>query len=324
MLPTDAITLHFRLQALQLRALRKLGIETLAELLRHLPSRYEYIGDVKRVADLAPGEQAIVYGVLSKLATRKALRRRTPIAEGVLSDGSGSLKVIWFNQPYLAKMVPEGSRVKVSGKVGGTAEKRYLANPEGEPAGEAPGPLFGGAQTLIPVYPESRGITSKWFQHAVQKILKGGALAAFLDPLPAELLARYHLPSLETALIFAHAPRRLEDAAAARKRFAFEEVFLIQLGKQQVRRLLDTLPAVAIVPNREGLAEFIGKFPFTPTAAQRRATETILADFAKPRAMAPPVEAAVGSGKTAVAAATAYTVSVSTPKGQGFGNLQVA
>ena len=328
----DLVIERFRLIEPQKRALKKLGIATIPDLLRHFPSRYEPISETKRIADLRAGDTAVVYGRLSGLSTRKAFRRKTPIAEGGLDDGTGKIKLIWFNQPYLAKMLQAGSMVKIAGRVQGKEGKFYIGNPETSGTGEMPeagappiGGLFSnGATHLYPVYSESRGISSKWFSYTIEKILKSGLLESLEDPIPEDILKRYNLPALRTALVWMHAPKKQSDGTAARKRFAFEEVFFIQLAKQKARRQYESEPAISIAVNEAGLSDFISRFPFTPTPAQTRAIETILADFGKSHAMSRLLEGDVGSGKTAVAAATAYATVVSRPKGQNFGNLQVA
>src|SRR3989344_3399399 len=228
MLPGDSLESCFRRAEAQERALRNLAVATVADLLHHFPSRYEERSETKPIKEVISGEEVPLYGTLSSLKTRKAFRRKTPIAEGLLKDSTGSIKLIWFNQPYLAKMLPEGTVLSVRGRVSGKEGSFYVSNPKtGEASPNSPGgPLFEESPPLLPVYPESRGITSLWFYYAIQKIFKGGVLEKLDDPIPPEILKRYHLPSLSTALIFIHAPRRAGDAAAARKRFAFEEVFL--------------------------------------------------------------------------------------------------
>jgi RecG-like helicase len=135
---SSLITDHFRLVATQKKALSKLGLVTIQDLLFHFPTRYENINDIKSIAHLTKGDAAVVYGTLSKLATRKSFRNKKPIAEGYIEDGTGKMKIIWFHQPYIAKML-EGKRfVKLSGKVTGSPGKLYLANPEIEPIDSLP------------------------------------------------------------------------------------------------------------------------------------------------------------------------------------------
>lgn len=335
MRPEDLIEKHFlRLRPEQKRALKKLGIKTIRDLLYHFPARYEQAGRTGTAAALSPGAEVTLYGTIRKPETRKTWKSRRPIAEAWLEDDSGRIKLMWFSQPYIAKTLHDGMVVKVSGKVGGTAEKPYLPNPQIErtpvnpeevhenlfidEVAEAP------AQTLYPVYPESEGISSLWLMHAVRKVFEQKVEQTIDDPLPPEIVERYHLPALATALRFIHEPRSEKDSGAARKRFAFEEIFALQILMQKRRAENRAERALPVTIDRAALKSFIASFPFPPTAAQSRAIDTIALDFAKPSPMLRLLEGDVGSGKTAVAAATAYLVATSTPPGRQSGTLQVA
>jgi ATP-dependent DNA helicase RecG len=132
------------------------------------------------------------------------------------------------------------------------------------------------------------------------------------------------LPGLRTALIWIHTPQKISDAEAARKRFAFEEVFFIQLQKQKSRLEIESDPAFIIEKDQDHIEKFITRFPFAPTTAQKNAIQTILEDMKSGKPMSRLLEGDVGSGKTAVAATTAYAVCTSRPKDQDYGTLQVA
>jgi GxxExxY protein len=207
----------------------------------------------------------------------------------------------------------------------------YFSNPKIEKVNKLPvgvgDSLFGEdgeAHTLYPVYAESRGVTSNWMYHVLQKIFKSGILEDLDDPLPKEILEKYNLPGLRTALIWAHTPLKKGDAEAARKRFAFEEIFFIQLEKQAARREYEKNPSFSVEASNEAVGEFVKRFPFPATDAQNHAIEAIVDDMKRGKAMSRLLEGDVGSGKTAVAAAAAYAVVTSRPAGQKFGNLQVA
>ena len=312
------------------KALKRLGIETARDLLYHFPARYESSSPAKTIRELAEGDEAVVFGKVYGLKTKKAWRKKIPMAEGAISDDTGTMKIVWFNQPYLAKMLHEGSLVRLEGKVSSRKEVLYFSNPKVERVEKIPNAsenLFGTnapAHALHPVYPETRGVTSNWLFYGVQKLIQAGALETMEDSLPKELIEKYHLPTLTTALVWVHFPRTQADADAARKRFAFEEVFFIQLEKQGQRKRLEHEDAFAIETEQKDMERFIARFPFKPTEAQHKAIGNILADFSKNHPMARLLEGDVGSGKTFVAAASAYAVVTSRPKGQGFGNLQVA
>jgi ATP-dependent DNA helicase RecG len=343
----DAVEKYFtRLRPEQKRALGKLGIRTIRDLLYHLPARYESGGAVGTIAGITAGAEVTLYGTVRKPDIRKTWKSRRPIAEAWLEDASGKIKMMWFSQPYIAKSLHDGMVVKVSGRVAGTGGKVYLANPEIDKSPvnpeNAPGSLFDAevrtsdvltsarghpmpASEVYPIYPESQGVSSLWFLHAIKKVFETRAHEHIEDPIPPEILARYKLPSLASALVFMHAPKKLADAAAARKRFAFEEVFALQIVMQQRRHALLEQNAFAVAVDRKALADFVASFPFPATGAQTRAIDAIVADFEKPHPMLRLLEGDVGSGKTAVAAATAYLVATSLPpKGPIRGERRIA
>ena len=373
----------------QARGLKKLGIATVGDLLRHFPVRYGDTSEMRSIASLERGNIAVVFGRITKLKTSKGFRTRITMATAQVEDESGHIQCVWFNQPYLAKMIPEGAFVRIEGKVSqrksikskvhkvesgvtkkdeisveyeddkevpsteysvpsqerndpvlGTRNSElvqassaplYFSNPKIEKIDKLPigvgDSLFGEggeAHALYPVYAESRGVTSNWMYHALQKIFKSGVLESLEDPLPKEILDHYNLPGLRTALIWIHTPIKRTDAEAARKRFAFEEIFFIQLEKQAARREYEKNPSFSIQASNEAVSEFVKRFPFPATSAQTAAIESIVGDMKRGKAMSRLLEGDVGSGKTAVAAAAAYAVVTSRPLGQKFGNLQVA
>lgn len=326
---SDLIEEHFRLLEPQKKALKRLGLSTIESLLYHLPSRYENISKIMRVSDIKKDDSAILYGKLSGLKTKKSFRSRTPISEAQFQDESGTIKIIWFHQPYIAKMYEGTTRVKLAGKVTGDEKSLYIANPEIERMDSLPTEthgLFsnGDAPHFYPLYPESRGITSKWFYHNIRKILEGDILEQVTDPVPENILKEYNLPSLTTALVWIHMPQSEANSLAARKRFAFNEVFYIQLLKQQERHENNEKHSLQVMVNEARIEEFMNRFPFEPTNSQRNAIESITNDFKKEYPMSRLLEGDVGSGKTAVAATTVYAVTTSRPEGQDFGALQTA
>ncbi len=331
MKPEDEITRLVRLHDVQRAALRHLGIRTVGDLLHHLPARYDVGGESASIAGLVPGSSVTIFGTITKLETRRSWKRKIPVGEAKLSDGTGAIKIMWFHQPYLAKKFAEGSFVKAVGSVAGSTGKAYLANPHVELADPTEAGLFatndaGDSQErkLFAVYPESRGITSLWFRHHIEQAIASGVLEQLDDPLPENIRKQYHLPSLPTALLCIHTPEKLSDAEAARKRFAFEESFALQIARVQERRENDDLAAY---PVKEGAAfaqEFLATLPFPATGAQRTAIDQIIKDIAQRHPMARLLEGDVGAGKTLVAAAAAYAVVRSRPPERENGTLQVA
>lgn len=328
---SDKLSEHFRLIAPQMSALRRLGILTVQDLLYHFPSRYEKAGASASTAALIPGTKVSLVGMLSKLEAKKLWKSRRAATEGWFQDQNGKVKVMWFNQPYIAKMAPQNVLVKVTGSVSGSSERPYITNPEvvaitgtEEIEGLFKDPDQVESLSIFPVYPETQGITSRWFYHALKKVFEQHVHAQLSDPLPGDIRERYHLPDLATSLIWIHAPEDDKHALAARKRFAFEEIFAIQVARAQERAANAALEAFTVTDAQAHAERFLASLPFKPTQAQQRAVADILADFRKPHPMARLLEGDVGSGKTAVAAATAYAVVHSRPPKRTSGTLQVA
>jgi ATP-dependent DNA helicase RecG len=236
----------------------------------------------------------------------------------------------------MAKMLGEGAFVRVEGKVAERREELYFSNPKVEAVPKLPiavgNSLFGSegeAHSLYPVYPETRGLTSNWIYHKIQAVFTSGILDTLVDPIPEDILRKYSLPSIKTALIHIHTPQKKDHAEAARKRFSFEEIFFIQLEKQKTKHEFKERAAFAVEKEYGDLDKFISHFPFKATQGQEGAIKAILADMKRGHPMSRLLEGDVGSGKTAVAAAAAYAVTTSRPKDrsgktQAFGTLQTA
>jgi len=333
---SDALEAKFRLDANQKKALKKLGIFSVADLLFHFPTRYSEISVIKKINELVPGETATIYGRISGLKTKKGFRSKMPMGEGEIEDLSGKIKITWFHQAYMAKMLHDGENVKLTGKVTEGKSGLYLANPEFEKMNNLPidshdtlfqdknGEKLESLGLSYPIYMETRGITSKWFYHAIEKILKEKTLDSVADYIPEDILKKYNLPTLKTALVWIHKPRKKEDAEAARKRFAFEEVFCIQLERQHDKIEYRKNKSFQINPTKEDIQKFLNKFPFSPTDAQKRSIDTVLGDMKRSFPMSRLLEGDVGSGKTAVAATAAYAAVQTKPFDFAQGRLQTA
>ena len=321
----------WRLAPTQKKALKKIGLKTVEDLLFYFPNRYGDTTELKNIKELQAGDQPIIYAKIKSIKTGKAYLKKIPLAEAILEDATGTIKAVWFRQPYIAKMLKVGASAKFQGTVSERNGQLYLANPEYKNLDSIPlatgGSLFSpdiAEHFIYPVYPESRGISSKWMYHTIQKIFKNGILDTLEDPLPAKILKKYNLPSLKTALIWIHSPQKKADALSARKRFAFEEIFLIQLVCGKQKKEYQSNPSFKIKKTKQVMQKFIDRFPFQPTASQTASLNQILADFEKDCAMSRLLEGDVGSGKTAVAASAVYAVATTQPVGQKFGHLQTA
>lgn len=320
----------FKLSPNQKIALKKMGLKTVLNLLRYFPVRYGETAEVKSIEYLAPGDDAVIFGKIKNLKLAKTFRSKVPISSGTVEDSTGNIKIVWFNQAYIAKMFEEGSLVRIEGKISNGKNGIYFSNPKIEKASKIPEgtseSLFGSKEdhNMHPTYRESRYISSSWIFHHVQEIIASGVLEQIVDPIPEIILKKYSLPSLKTSFIWIHAPRKMGDAEVARKRFAFEEMLLIQLDRQKERMLSVREKAIKIEKTKKEIDGFVKNFPFPLTGAQERCIETILKDFKQGHPMSRLLEGDVGSGKTAVAAMASFAAISTSPLGQDFGNLQVA
>jgi len=334
----DTLEKNFRITDTQKKALGRLGIITIYDLLHHFPVRYSSMSETKLIRDATHGEIVTLYGKLEKLKTKKSFRSRTPMGEAILTDIVGdTIKIMWFHQVFIVKQFAEGETVKLTGKI---TESKYglsLTNPEIEHAPDLPidrhDSLFIGQKDVhefgYPVYRESRGITSKWFYHALRKILNALSSELLPDPIPSHICEQYKLPTLYKAFLWIHMPQKKDHANAARKRFAFQEVFLIQIARQQSRHEFEKQFSYILNIDEEKIKAFIDRFPFTPTSDQTKTIESALADMKREHPMSRLVEGDVGSGKTFVAATLSYAVTQNRPRkagggSQSYGALQVA
>ncbi len=319
-----------RLSPLQKKALKKMGLVSIGDLLYFFPTRYGTAKEVRSISNIKVDEEVVVYGKVDKPNTGKTWGSRTPKAEMYVDDGSARVRLIWFSQPYIAKMFGVGSLVRVEGKVSAYKESLTMVNPKIEKVAKVPeggsDSLFADSSlsTLEPTYRESRGITSNWIYHMIQKVFRSGVLEETKDPIPEKMLEKYSLPSLKTSLVWIHTPKNEKDALAARKRFSFEEILLIQLDRQKEKMLAQKEKTFQIKNDKPTIDAFVDSFGFPLTSAQKKSVDTILSDFKKSYPMSRLLEGDVGSGKTAVAAVASYALVTTPPPDRTYGSLQVA
>ncbi len=162
-------------------ALDKLGIKTVEDLLYYFPVRYGDTSQMRVIESLSKGESVTIFGKISGLKTSKAFIKKIPMSDATVTDDTGKIKCVWFNQPYIAKMIFEGQLVRAEGKVSERRGELYMSNPKIEVVNSLPtavgDSLFAksGANeedvhVMHPVYPESKGVTSYWIYHTVQRI----------------------------------------------------------------------------------------------------------------------------------------------------------
>ncbi len=293
--------------------LARLKLHTVEDLLFYFPARYADERELRTIEGLVKGQAVTLYGLLEKVEVKRSFRGHIPMTTAKLRDNSGTLRITWFNQAYIGKMYPEGTRVVVSGIIQEDSKGQYLTNPTidkaGESAPQSEESLFANSSDisrfLIPIYRETKGVSSLYLYELIKRIFTHGGHLTLQETIPEHIRADLNLPSLHESLLYIHFPKTLELTQAARKRFSFEEIFYIKLRALEERSIVTQSPCYKIQSDTEPL---LRSFPFSPTNAQRNAISTIHTDLGSGEPMSRLLEGDVGSGKTFVAAITSLSV----------------
>jgi ATP-dependent DNA helicase RecG len=269
------------------KRLAKLGLRTLGDLLEHAPRRYESAADEVAIAQLGGADEVVIIGEVLNVSARR--RGRLRIVTARVSDGTASVAATWFNQPWLEEQLRPGLRVRLRGKPG-----RYGFDVRSYDLGDGDA-----TADFAPVYPASEEITPKRLRTLVGHAL--GHVVDYADPLPAELRARESLPLKRDALFALHKPVSEAEAETARRRLAFEELLLLQLGI--ARRAAERERTLAPSLGRPGelIERYRAALPFALTPYQEQAVREIDADLERAVPMQRLLQGDVGSGKTVVA-----------------------
>jgi ATP-dependent DNA helicase RecG len=282
--------------------LAKLEIQTIEDLICHFPFRYDDFSLVSSVGRLQAGETITIKAKVEEVKNEYTKNGRK-IQKAVVSDPSGKLDLIWFNQPFLVKTIKVGERFNFSGEVTWFGRKLALISPEYEVSKN-----FQTLHTgrLVPVYRETEGISSKWLRARINTALKifEEKIPEFL---PFEILHQYHLIPERIALNQIHFSKNNFEIQKARQRLAFDELFLIQLSAlKRKREWQDKLITRPFSIDEEKIQEFIKELPFELTSAQKKVIKEIASDLKKTKPMNRLLVGDVGSGKTIVAATAMY------------------
>lgn len=279
----------------QIAALKKLGLNTVQDILLHFPYRYLDFSKTVNIREIIPGENITIRATIKQIQTRFSFRSHMSIAEAIVSDQTGSLKILWFNQGYIAKQLAKGEEIYLSGTPDYYNSSLQLANPLYEKVSEFPIHTA----RLVPVYHLTEGIYPKTFRNLIAKILNFSAQVT--ETLPEKVLENQSLINIEKTIIYSHFPENDQQIAEAKKRLAFEEIFLNQLAAQRYKILLEKKPSYKIPFDQKLIKSFVNSLPFKLTAEQKKAAWDVLQDLEKTSPMNRLIEGDVGSGKTLVA-----------------------
>jgi ATP-dependent DNA helicase RecG len=278
------------------KAAAALGLETVGDLLEHLPHTHRDRRETRSVAALGVGEEATVAVTVRSVTVRPMRNRRQKRIEARVHDETGPMVAVWFNQPWLARQLGEGTQLLLHGKL---RKRNQFWVTEHEVIGAS---ADAGVHTLglVPVYPATQGISAErlrsltWENYAL--------IRDIVEPLPGRLRAAENLAERPAALAAAHFPDRPEDPEDARTRLAFEELFLLELALAGRRRArAERTRARELAGTGELVDPWLEALPFAPTGDQRRAFEQIDRDVSSSRPMQRLLMGEVGSGKTVIA-----------------------
>jgi ATP-dependent DNA helicase RecG len=283
--------------------LGRIGLHTLGDMLYNFPRRYDDYSALKPIRDLFYGQQVTVIGTVTFTEARQTRGGRMHIFEAVINDGTGGLRLTFFNQPWLVNRIKEGEAISVSGKVEQYLGRMVMNSPDWEPV-EAEN-LH--TNRIVPVYPLTQNVTQKWLRKLMHQVVTYWA-PKLTDHLPEAVRTAAALPDLGTALLQIHWPASQEKLKAARERLAFDEIFFLQMGVLRQRRDWQSVAGRLFEVADDWLAARLAALPFALTQAQQRALDDIRRDLKSGKPMNRLLQGDVGSGKTIVAALAAAMV----------------
>ncbi len=271
--------------------LKRLGIESIKDLMYHFPYRYRDFSQIKKISQIQIGKENILKGKIISISNARSFRRRMKITNAILKDSSGSIKLVWFNQPFLTQNIKKGTEIIVSGKIISQKYGIFIQSPEYEIVANS-------APKIIPIYPLTAKISSKQIRNIIYRVLKKNKIPEFL---PTTIIKSQNLISLDSAIKKIHQPKNQKDILCARKRLGFDELFLLQLKAVLAKKNWQTQKAPIIKSKPKTIAKIIKDLNFRLTNAQKKTTSEILKDLCLKKPMNRLLQGDVGSGKTIVA-----------------------
>ena len=284
-------------------SLGKLGIESLRDLLYNYPRRYDDYSQLKTINRLEFEDEVTILGLVRSISSRKTKSRRMEITEAVITDETGFLRLIWFNQPFIQKNLRPGTQIVVSGKIDEYLGRLVIKNPEWEKLDSER--LH--TNRIVPVYPLTAGVHQRWLRRQMHKTVSFWA-PRIVDYLPESVKSKEHLYNLADAITQIHFPENKHTLSAARKRLAFDEIFFLQLGVLRQKHEWCSVEAREYLVSDRWQLMIANSLPFKLTSAQQRAISTIRADLRSYKPMNRLLQGDVGSGKTIVAGFAAAIV----------------
>lgn len=275
----------------------KLDIKTVEDLLYYFPWRYEDIGATKKISQLKIGETINIQGEIELIQNKRSFKKRLNITEALISDDSGTIKAVWFNQAYLSRNLKAGDNISLSGKLEEKNGQVILNSPVYEKINKNQELIH--TQGIIPFYHLSAGITNKQLRQLLKQVLP---LSKNLkDQLPLDTKRRLNLVDIKSAIEKIHFPKDKDDLKQAQKRLAFEELFELQIKSLNLKQELKNKKSPIISFNQKETKDFVSSLPFKLMPGQKQSAWEILQDIETEKPMTRLLQGDVGSGKTVVA-----------------------
>lgn len=278
------------------QTLSGLGLSTLGDLLYFFPRRYDDYSQLKTINHLFYGEQVTVIGTIQSIDVRHIRGGSAQIIEGVIGDGSGMLRLIWFNQVWIATRLHPGEQIVVSGKIDQYLGRLVINNPEWEQLDTEQ--LH--TNRIVPVYPLTAHVTQRWIRRMMYQTVNYWA-SRVDDFLPESVRNSADVERIQSALLDVHFPPSKEALKRARERLSFDEIFLLQMGVLRQKRLWKANDSRIFQLSSEWWDQQIDHLPYQLTKAQIKAIEDIRSDLLSGHPMNRLLQGDVGSGKTVVA-----------------------
>lgn len=283
------------------KLLDKLEVRNVNDLLYYFPFRYDDYSQIKKINELKLNDIASIKATLEDVQNIFT-RNRKRLTKAVFSDGTGKIDAIWFNMHYIKNTLTPGEKYTISGKINSFSNKLSLISPEVEKEGRELN-----TARLVPVYPETAGVSSKWLRTRINDVLSSGMDVE--EFLPENIIEKMNLVEIKEGLNYFHFPKTFKDVSVAKKRFAYEELFL-ELLKVEKRKYAWHQefkgPKFDFKKFSKETDTLIKNLPFELSESQKEAVEDIFSRTSKKHPMNMLLEGDVGSGKTVVAVISAY------------------
>jgi len=293
------------------KRLNRLGIKTLGELLFYFPHHYGDFSKITKIKEIKLNERSCFKGKILEIKQERTWKRKIILTKAIVEDDSGAIQVIWFNQPYLIKVLKKGDKLIMAGKIVLGDKQAYLSSPVYEKIPETEDKIQDAKLThlgrIVPVYSETEGLSSRWLRYILKPLLLRFK-NKIPETLPEIIRKKEQLLNLSSALWQIHFPDSLKLARAAQNRFSFEELFFISLFNLKRRAKMVKAKAQSFPINVPLIQEFVKSLPFKLTSAQKKVSWQILKDLEKPYPMNRLLQGDVGSGKTVVSAIASINV----------------